>query len=409
MYPALAVLLALGASGLTLGWRSARTREPGGAGSRQAHDAFLGTTYFKGLDGLRALSVVAVLWCHLTGPHTLELLNRGNQGVQLFFAISGFLVTTLLLRERRRTGAISLRDFYLRRTLRIFPLYYAVLAIYVVLVFATMRGTPKATEFWHNLPAFATYTSNWFVSGDNASQHGVTFYFAWSLATEEQFYLFWPPLLVWALAAGRRAWMPALAATALLILQVLANQAMAGPTGLGAPETGLAVMALASLAPPILLGAVLAVLLDCRPSFDVLAPALGHPASAPLLALSLLLGLQANVTGLVTGLTMALLVASVCLRQDSLLHRALDLQPVAFVGSISYGIYLMHMLAANAIRRLLGEQMGFDVFLGTLVVAIALAAISHRWFEVPILRLKSRIAAPRKQATAPLPGQLPAS
>ena len=202
MTTAIAALMALAAGGLTFGWTSLRgPRERQGIGD-EGYEAFTATAWFSGLDGLRAFSVVAVLWYHLAGEHDLALLNHGNQGVQLFFAISGFLVTTLLLRERRRTGTISLRSFYLRRTLRIFPLYYAVLATYALLVFATLRGTPKGAEFWQHLPAFATYTSNWFVSADAGTGHGVTFYFAWSLATEEQFYLVWPPLLLWALAAS---------------------------------------------------------------------------------------------------------------------------------------------------------------------------------------------------------------
>src|SRR5882672_6045500 len=87
--------------------------------------------YFPLLDGLRAVSIVGVVWHHAGGAlHFSGPLSRGYHGVSLFFVISGFLITTLLLRERSRTGAISLRKFYLRRALRIFPLYYAVLALY---------------------------------------------------------------------------------------------------------------------------------------------------------------------------------------------------------------------------------------------------------------------------------------
>ena len=409
MTPAIAALLALAAGGLTFGWtwlQGPHERQGIGDGG---YEAFTTTSWFSGLDGLRAFSVVAVLWYHLTGEHDLALLNHGNQGVQLFFAISGFLVTTLLLRERRRTGTISLRAFYLRRTLRIFPLYYAVLAVYALLVFTTLRGTPKGAEFWQHLPAFATYTSNWFVSADGGSGHGVTFYFAWSLATEEQFYLVWPPLLLWALAAGRRAWMPALVALALLAAQAVA----AGITGdhSGAATThGLVPTAFASFAPPMLLAAGLAVLLDVRTTFPLLARPLGHRVAAPLLLVMLLLGMALDLPQLATGLVMALLVASVCLRPDTVLHPVLTLRPVAYVGTISYGVYLMHMLAANAVRRALGMHSGIDVFLCTLLVAVAMAAISHRWFETPILRLKSRRAATsREPVRNPLPGQATAS
>src|SRR5579862_611155 len=97
---------------------------------------FLQTRKFVSLDGLRCASILAVIWHHATG------IGKGYLGVEIFFAISGFLITTLLLRERRGFGDISLGDFYARRSLRILPLYYTVLAIYVVLVYATQRHIP---------------------------------------------------------------------------------------------------------------------------------------------------------------------------------------------------------------------------------------------------------------------------
>jgi peptidoglycan/LPS O-acetylase OafA/YrhL len=387
MIPVLAVLWTLLAIWFWCWQASVAPRS--GEAVEEAYRAFTSTTHFRGLDGLRAISVIAVIWTHVTGPHTLELLNHGNKGVDLFFAISGFLVTTLLLKERRRTNSISLRNFYIRRTLRIFPLYYAVLALYCVLVFVAMHGTPKATEFWQNFPAFATYTANWFVSADNSADHGVTFYFAWSLATEEQFYLFWPPLLVASLARGRSFWLPALLALALVSVQIAMS---------GLHADGLLTTALASLAPAILFGAALAVLLDNRTGFQCLAPALGQRHVPAALAVLLLVCLQFDAPGLLVSLVMAVLVASVCLRQDSVLDPALSSTPLAFVGMISYGMYLMHMLAANAVRKLVGHQMGADVFVATLVLVVVMAYASHRWFETPVLRLKSRFSAPQPMA-----------
>ena len=96
---------------------------------------FVETRHFPALDGLRGLSILAVIWHHAVDPAGIW----GYFGVSLFFAISGFLITTLLLRERAATGRISLRNFYMRRTLRIFPLYYAVVALYVVVVL--VRGS----------------------------------------------------------------------------------------------------------------------------------------------------------------------------------------------------------------------------------------------------------------------------
>jgi peptidoglycan/LPS O-acetylase OafA/YrhL len=351
-----------------------------------AYRTFASIRHFSGLDALRAISVLGVIWSHVTAPHALRLLNQGHMGVDLFFAISGFLVTTLLLREYRHAGHISLRNFYIRRTLRIFPLYYVVLALYCMLVFATMRGTPKAAEFWQNLPAFATYTSNWFVDLAGGAEHGVTFYFAWSLATEEQFYLFWPPLLVLLLWKSPARWVPALAALALLSVQVAASTYGSG---------GLLSTILGSLAPAILFGVAFAVLLDSPRIYAAAYPVLGHRAAAPAALIALLACLQLGAPGLVTRFVMALLVATLCIREDTVLHPVLRWRPAVVVGTISYGIYLMHMLAANAVRKVVGHAMGLDVFVLTTLVVIAMAWISFRYFESPVMRLKNRFQAAR--------------
>jgi peptidoglycan/LPS O-acetylase OafA/YrhL len=362
-------------------WGQYIIKTESGTAAADAYSAFLSTKYFGGLDALRAFSVLAVIWTHVTTGHTVHLLTQGHRGVDLFFAISGFLVTTLLLREYRRNGRISIREFYMRRTLRIFPLYYAVLALYCVLVFFTLRGTPKAAEFWDNLPAFATYTSNWFVSVENGAAHGVTFYFAWSLATEEQFYLFWPSLMVLLLWWGRKDWLLALAATALVGVQVYAAS--------WARATFLATV-FASLAPAILFGVTFAVLLNNKACFKYFYLVLGRKYAAPVAFVLLLLCLQFGAPWLFTAFMMALLVAAVCIREDTWLHPILRWRPAAFVGTISYGIYLMHMLAANGVRAVLRHPMGIDVFLLTIPVVVAMAYVSYRFFESPILRYKDR-------------------
>jgi peptidoglycan/LPS O-acetylase OafA/YrhL len=149
--------------------------------------------FFGSLDGLRALSILGVLWTHVWYVSGLEYYNRlqhypvlkmGAFGVDVFFGISGFLITTLLLRERSKNGRISLRDFYLRRSLRIWPLYYATLGIYVLLVIFLQRGTGRDGIFFHFLPGYLTFTYTWF-AGWAAS--GAVFNFAWSLSVEEQF------------------------------------------------------------------------------------------------------------------------------------------------------------------------------------------------------------------------------
>lgn len=355
------------------------------------HDDYLRTRYFGSLDGLRAIAVLGVIWQHVAGLHG-GALGRAGLGVSLFFAISGFLITTLLLREHRRDGSLHLRRFYIRRTLRIFPLYFAVLGLYVVLVALTRHGTAEGTQFFDNLAAYATYTSNWFVQGSVAED--AIFYHAWSLATEEQFYLVWPALLLAVLALVHMPGRGLALACAVLGAGVLADQVATHV--IEGSSFGLTVVR--SIATPICLGAILAAILHHPAGYDTAGRILGSQRAAPLLALALIVSLQTLPTFCVE-LCMALLVAAVCVREDHPLAAGLAAGPLRLVGVVSYGVYLMHMLAANAVRPLLGHDVGIDVFAAAAIVAVAMAYVSYRFFETPILRLKTRLGG----ASAPPP------
>lgn len=346
------------------------------------HANFVSTRFFSGLDGLRALSVIAVIWQHTSGRPGPEIFSKGHFGVDMFFAISGVLITTLLLREHDRTGSISLRSFYIRRVGRIFPLYYIVLATYVVLVLATRSDTPEGQYFLTKLPAFLTYTSNWFV--ELGEGNSVIFYFAWSLATEEQFYLFWPPLLMTLLLFGRHRTAHALSALGVLIL--ISQIALASDA-----ETLLSTI-LGSLALPILLGAALAILAHSRTGFAVLRVPLGQRWSSVAIAGLTLASLAVQTPEQLTQVLMALLAVSVCLREDTWSHPLLTWRPLAWVGVISYGIYLMHMLVANAVRLILGEHFGVTLFAVTTLVTVAVASVSYRVLESRLTELARGIS-----------------
>ena len=129
----------------------------------------------------------------------------------MFFVLSGFLIVTLLLREKERFGNISLKKFYMRRTLRIFPIYYGILFALSLIFLFVKPGTDMARTFFPLLPFYLTYTSNWITQ--QAVNLGVT----WSLATEEQFYMIWP-----AIEKFVKGWWLAL----ILITVVVLNQLM---------------------------------------------------------------------------------------------------------------------------------------------------------------------------------------
>jgi peptidoglycan/LPS O-acetylase OafA/YrhL len=366
----------------------------------RAHQEFLRTRIFPGMDGLRCLSIVLVVAYHVSGAHT-GFLGRGYLGVSLFFAISGFLITSLLLRERDTHGHISLARFYGRRSLRIFPLYYAVLGVYVVLVTLLEKGAERAA-FFANLPAFLTYTSNWFVPLE--ADKRVIFYFAWSLATEEQFYLLWPG----AMRLFQR-WGAPLFMAGLLVISLWAPWAV---------ETGrlddslLWVRILASFAPPICMGCLAAYAIHSRRGFEWVYRVLGHAWVPPVALALVLLAVATDGTPFwLTSLVMTALVVSTCLRTQHALMPVLTLSWVRHVGMISYGIYLLHMLALNLVRRVVPGE-GFAVYFPlTMVLSVVLAGLSYRYFESRFLRLKERLAAgPAPAAASPVaPSTAPAS
>jgi peptidoglycan/LPS O-acetylase OafA/YrhL len=132
--------------------------------------------------------------------------------------------------------------------------------------------------------------------------------------------------------------------------------------------------------------------MDDETSFRGLHLLLGRRWVAPLAAVVMLACLGLGAPWRVSAFSMAALVASVCLREDTYLHAILRWRPLVYVGTISYGIYLMHMLGANAARKVIGHEFGTDVFLVTVPIAITMASASYHFFERPILRYKSRFS-----------------
>jgi peptidoglycan/LPS O-acetylase OafA/YrhL len=351
--------------------------------------------YFGSLNGLRFLSILAVACHHSLGNKlaSLGIRHLGGTGVQLFFAISGFLIVTLMLRSRDAAGAFSLRRFYARRVLRIFPLYFAVLALYVVVVCFFERNPLGRAEFFRNLPSFATFTSNWFVNSDNPR---IIFVFAWSLAAEEQFYLYWPLVERFSFAARR-------AVVAVLCLIFLSQLVLFIYPDQLSSTLGLRIVA--SFPAAIGLGVLLAHILDTQAGYRMVHAVLGRSwsAAAALAAVAAAVAQQDRLGGLapfMTDVAMAGLVASCVVREDNALAPLLRFPPIDKIGQISYGIYLLHMLCINAVRRLaLGAGISSpycDLVFG-FALAAAVAWLSFTYYEAWFLRLKDRVFSERAE------------
>ena len=373
-------------------------RQAGGA-ARLGGDrrAYRGRRHFGSLDGLRAIAVVAVVWHHTVVPVPgLPITGRGFLGVDLFFVLSGYLIVTLLLREHDRTGTISLRGFYARRSLRIFPLYYTILAAMAALVYVSGSQSVAASAFRETLPFHLTYTSNWFGMGALLAV-------SWSLAAEEQFYLLWPPIQRW---LGRFA---LVALAALLAANQLVNFGLVLGSLQDEREIGQVTFT------PILLGVALAYLLHHR--YDVVAPLVNHPVSAPAMAVALVVVANfpndtvslVGVHRLTIHLLMTLLLASVVVTERHGLSRVLTVQPLVRIGAISYGVYLLHMFVRHVAVIVL-DRTGIDaalaLFAVTTVGTLLAAEASFRYFESPILRLKGRFT-PDRHGPPPAPETAP--
>ncbi len=369
------------------------------------HRRFLGVRHFGSLNALRAFSILGVIWYHapaLPLDHQITT-DAGASGVALFFVISGFLITTLLLREEAAPGGINLRNFYIRRTLRIFPLYYATLLLYLGIVLVRERqGDGRLNGagelFVHNLPYFFTYTSNWFVDQVQTrdGDHRVLFMFAWSLATEEQFYLVWPTVLRWM----RRRW--AIAFMLLVLALDLAASFAFGPMKLPQGSQERAIRIAQSPSTEIILGVLLAVALHQRPTFGKLWSVLGRAWSAPAWGAAAIgvaiLPVEAG-PGWYTlqALAFAGLVGSCVIREDHALARFFRFPLLIRIGVVSYGMYLLHMLCVNSVKVLVMPRLGITSpwfwSVASMVSSYLVAEASYFLFESRILRLKERFSA----------------
>ncbi|OJH34776.1 acyltransferase family protein [Cystobacter ferrugineus] len=365
------------------------------------HQAFLRTRTFKALDGLRALAIFAVVFYHVSEWRE-GFVGRFYLSVSLFFAISGFLITTLLLRERDATGGISLMKFYVRRSLRIFPLYYAVCALYIVLVAGLEQDVLVRATFFDNVRYYLTYTSNWFIP---LSEGRVVFFFAWSMATEEQFYLLWPCVV----RHFKRRGGPVVFMSGLLLVGWLADWGVRS----GVLDTRwLWVRMLDSISISICMGCLAAYLTHSPRSFAWTWKVLGQPWSVPVLVVLTAAAVRYRETPLVvSSLLFTALTVAMCIRPRHVLAPLVEHPALRYVGSISYGIYLMHMLALNLVRRLVPHDVVPSPlvvhYVLTLAVSIGLATLSYRYFESPFLRLKNRFAwrdgaSPRLTARSPV-------
>lgn len=340
------------------------------------------------LDGLRALSISLVLFSHLAGTTgfpdnfiTQPLGEFGNFGVRIFFVISGFLITRLLLDERARTGTISFGKFYLRRTLRIFPAFYALL---LAVLAAEQLGWLRIER---NDALFAlTYTMNY--------HHERAWWLGhlWSLSVEEQFYLIWPLLM--SLLRPERATLAALAMVLLAPIVRIGTWYLLPWAHVGIGES------FATVADSIAVGCLLS-LMAARLDVSATYQAFLRSPTFLLVPVATLVcnhyAKHARFSFLVGETVMNVgigLCVDRCVRlADGPIGRVLELRPLVYLGTLSYSLYLWQQLFLHHRSELAVQQ--FPLNLG---LTISAALLSHYLVERPFLRLRVRVEQRQRAA-----------
>jgi peptidoglycan/LPS O-acetylase OafA/YrhL len=343
------------------------------------------------LDALRALAAVAVVWSHagvVCRPLSVPWVDRwGWTAVDLFFVVSGYLITSIILRTRETPGFYG--RFMLRRSLRIWPIYYLTILGFVAFDLLLKRSYPLA-----GLPYYLAYLQNvpryW---GADTPAFTAAFSHTWSLAVEEQFYLVWPLLLM---RPGRRA--IAMLCAGLIVLAITAR-------GLWHFDLFLLVSRCDGLAAGALLALALERIGDeaaarrgrSRALFGVAILALswlavvGGPRAhgaleGPAIALQRSVSLFA-INGLFAGL-----VGLCAVHSGSAWLAPLRTKWLVGLGAISYGLYLYHNVLLALVDKLSGPQGPAPApILAALAASVVAAVASWRWIERPILALKDSL------------------
>ena len=344
--------------------------------------------YSPQLDGLRFCAALAVLLHHAPAITLLSHFQAyGWIGVDLFLSLSAYLITRLILIEQDHTGTFDFRSFYIRRMLRIWPLYFTYVTAACIGALA-LTALPVATVAAAWLSHFS-FTNNLLVALTGYSPVPFTAHL-WTISLEEQAYIVLPLMIALPAAAGTRVRIAPAVAAAMLGVLMLARAAF-----VAAQAKHPFIWVLPLHADPIVLGALAAILvgsgkLKPQPLMMVLGVAL--IATIPLFPPVDVPGAYQVVGFLVTGVACTAIVVGT---QTAFGERTpLAWQPMRYLGKISYGIYIYHALAIGAVEQLLaarGLPPAVTAFFA-LPLTIAMAAASYAVLERPFLRMKDRFA-----------------
>lgn len=351
--------------------------------------------YRPALDGLRGIAVLSVLALHALIPpppiafirdHMRTVWMGGFLGVDMFFVLSGFLITALMIQEMDRTGTVSLTRFYIRRALRLLPVLFVFLVVGLLFVII-FRSADEQVVANHDALKVMAYIPNYLPIGTTAFRH------TWSLGVEEQFYLIWPGLLLTLLWLLRRLkidkrWLVLILAIGVCCV-VLERAYLYSVEG-----EGRVYQALDTRADSLLCGCIVGLLaawdmipkarkiinvLGVLSAFFLLVMFLHAYSSAPYLYKGVL-----TLVAVAVSLIIVMLITS----PPRWFLWLMEIPALVWIGRISYGIYLWHGIVYYQIFSLF-PQVPFAPVL-KIGLTIIIAAVSFYLLEQPFLRLKDR-------------------
>jgi peptidoglycan/LPS O-acetylase OafA/YrhL len=368
--------------------------------------------YNPALDGIRALAVLAV-FCH----HTNAMVG-GYLGVDIFFVVSGFLITGLLLEEWSASGDISIKAFYVRRAYRLLPAFYLYVLVGAVLVLL-FKGAAQQHEFFRSALASLLYVVNYDRAFFHPAGGGSWFGHVWSLSAEEQFYFIWPLCFVWLCRKPRlRQQLPAILLAAALLVFIWREIVIA----MGGSDLRI-YFALDTRADALLIGCALGAIryngyhfsdrgTDSAPQMPAVLPrwiSIAGPFAFAALALIMLSApaLNQGITWLdrsgytLVAMLSGVLVLSVDPSRPSWWSGVLGSRPLAALGRISYGFYLWHFPVSAIVPRLvprIGEPLALSV---ALLASVTLAYLSALLIEHPAQRRRPAWAIGQSRSHEP--------
>jgi peptidoglycan/LPS O-acetylase OafA/YrhL len=367
------------------------------------------------LDGLRGVTIILVLWFHAGG-----LFRGGFIGVDIFFVLSGFLITSLLIKEYDENQRIYLGRFYMRRALRLLPALVVMLAAWGAFCLFFGEDTYKT---WRDIGIVFFYAGNWARAYDLHLSH--TLGHTWSLAIEEQFYILWPLIFIVLRYLG--------CSMRTLLFLTLGAAVVSTAVGGWWYYTGMAALDKAQLSSfgyraarsqivmrlyngldthssGLLVGCALAFFMSgYKPAIQARAKGI-HAASLAAAVVLIIIAFTAKWSSglmfaggyLVVAIASAIIIASLCITENNPIRKVLEHKWIVYLGRISYGLYLWHYPIYYVVDIYLNTfnspiRWPVKLTVGT-AVALGVTYLSFRFIETPILSLKSHFQAPARTA-----------